>query len=280
MTAEPPPRSRAARETAEAALLRIVRHYGERPEFVVLGGLVPELLCAESAFQHAGTTDVDVQVDLEIACGAVNAARLERALRNAGFVPEEGRPWRWSTGGNPAAAVVKFELLADLRDEPAEATVTFDACENLGALNLRGTGFAARDVEVRELHARVEGVDRSAEVNVSGLAGFLLAKAAAAFSRRQTKDWYDVAFVLLHNDAGGPSAAAELVRDRFTDGIDAVATALNDLRANFETPDAQGPRAYVRQMRTDHPDLDPATLAADAVLAVGEFHRSLRHRVD
>ena len=67
-------------------------------------------------------------------------------------------------------------------------------------------------------------------MNVSGLAGFLLAKAAAAHSRRQ--DWYDVAFVLLHNDAGGPSAAAELVQDRFTDG--AVATALNDLWANFE----------------------------------------------
>ena len=70
--------------------------------------------------------------------------------------------------------------LADLRDEPAEATVVFDACENLGALNLRGTGFATRDMEVRELSARVGGVDRSAEVNVSGLAGFLLAKAAAA----------------------------------------------------------------------------------------------------
>ena len=280
MTDEPPPRSRAARETAEAALLRIVHHYGERPEFVVLGGLVPELLCAESAFQHAGTTDVDVQVDLEIACGAVNTARLERALRNAGFVPEEGRPWRWSMGRNSAAAVVKFELLADLRDKPAEVTVTFDACETLGALNLRGTGFAARDVEVRELHARIDGVARAAEVSVSGLAGFLLAKAAAAHSRRQAKDWYDIAFVLRHNDAGGPLAAAELVRDRFTDEIDVIATALNDLQANFEVQDAQGPRAYVRQMRTDHPDLDPATLAADAVLAVGEFFRSLRHRVD
>ena len=68
--------------------------------------------------------------------------------------------------------------LADLRDEPAEATVVFDACENLGALNLRGTGFTTRDMEVRELSARGGGVDRSAEVNVSGLAGFLLAKEA------------------------------------------------------------------------------------------------------
>lgn len=54
VVSEPPPRSRAA---AEAALSRIVHHYGQRPEFVVLGGLVPELLCAESAFHHAGTTE-------------------------------------------------------------------------------------------------------------------------------------------------------------------------------------------------------------------------------
>ncbi len=76
-------RSRAARAASERALVRVVHHYGARPEFVVLGGLVPELLCAGSGWRHAGTTDVDVQVDLEVACGAVNAARLENALRNA-----------------------------------------------------------------------------------------------------------------------------------------------------------------------------------------------------
>lgn len=68
--AEEAERSRAARRAAERALLRVVHHYGGRPEFVVLGGLVPELLCASSGFRHAGTTDVDVQVDLEIALGA------------------------------------------------------------------------------------------------------------------------------------------------------------------------------------------------------------------
>lgn len=56
------PRSRVARVAAESALVRVVHHYGERPEFVVLGGLVPELLCSTSSYQHAGTTDVDVQV--------------------------------------------------------------------------------------------------------------------------------------------------------------------------------------------------------------------------
>lgn len=74
--ADEPVRSRAARQAAERALIRVVHHYGARPEFVVLGGLVPELLCSSSTFAHAGTTDVDVQVNLEIAAGSVNAALL------------------------------------------------------------------------------------------------------------------------------------------------------------------------------------------------------------
>ena len=108
-------------------------------------------------------------------------------------------------------------------------------------------------------------------MNASGLAGFMLAKAAAALSRRKPKDWYDIAFVLLHNDAGGPAAAARLVKERFGGELDAVRTALDDLRANFAAPDAQGSRAYIEQMRIDHPDLEPTTLAADAILAIEEF---------
>lgn len=190
-------RSRAARQAAERALVRVVHHYGTRPEFVVLGGLVPEMLCADSDYQHAGTTDVDVQVDLEIACGAVNTARLEQALRDAEFTPDSERVWRWRADGPDARIVVKFELLADLDDVAAGTEVHFDGCESLGAANLRGTGFASRDVEVREL------------------------------------------------------------------------------RASFADPAAQGPQAYADQMLLDHPDLDRATLLADAVVAVEMFHGRL-----
>ena len=119
-----------------------------------------------------------MQVNLEIACGAVNTARLEQALRDAGFSPEKDRIWQWITDAGSGAPVVKFELLADLHDQQAETTISFDKCENLGAVNLRGTGFASRDIEVRELSAQ-DGEDAlTAEVNVSGLAGFLLAKTA------------------------------------------------------------------------------------------------------
>ena len=269
-------RSRAAREAAERALVRVVHHYGARPEFVVLGGLVPELLCSGSSFQHAGTTDVDVQVDLEIACGSANTKRLERALRNAEFEPEGKCVWRWRAEGPSAAAIVRFELLADLDSAPAGASVRFDGCDSLGAANLRGTGFASQDLTTRELKARVGGIEQVAEVYFTGLAGFLLAKCAAAHSRRKSKDWYDIAFVLLHNDAGGPEAAAQAVLDRFGKQLARVRTALDDLAANFAEPEAQGPRAYAQQMAIDHPEVERATALADAVTAVESFCTRLR----
>ena len=65
MADEDPARSRTARTAAELALVRVADFYGGRPEFVLLGGLVPAILCAASGTRHAGTTDVDVQVDLQ-----------------------------------------------------------------------------------------------------------------------------------------------------------------------------------------------------------------------
>ena len=187
----------------------------------------------------------------------------------------EGWSPNFSAPGPERRTVVKFELLADLDDAPAGTTVLFDSCEQLGAVNLRGTGFATRDVEVRELTARVGEDERTVEVNVTGLAGFLMAKCAAAHSRRAPKDWYDIAFVLAHNEAGGPQQAAEAVIACIGGERATLRSAMDDLLANFAEPDAQGPRAYVEQMRVDHPELDNTVLRADAVVSVRTFHTVL-----
>lgn len=254
-------RSRQARALAEAALVRIVSAYGETPEFVLLGGLVPDLLCSDAARQHVGTTDVDVQVDLEIQAGAGNAARLERALRAGGFKPSGEYAWRWQDQ-SVLGAVVKIEFLADLPTVPAEATVTFDGSEALGAVNLRGTGFAARDWQLRTLTADVSGQPTTVEVRVTTLPAYLLAKTHAAYGRRFERDWYDIAYVVLHNDAGGPDAAVTRVRAVFAaDLVGQTATALTELAANFFDANAQGSLAYAMTMHRLHPDLDADVLA-------------------
>jgi hypothetical protein len=271
-----PVRTAAARRAAELALVRVVHHYGGRPEFVLLGGLVPALLCSHSSKRHAGTSDVDVQVNLEIAGGSVQVARLEQALLNTGFEPDDERVWRWELndpGG--VRATVKFELLADLDDQPNNATVEFTGCEHLGAANLRGTGYAARDITIQKIRANDHGTRREAEINVTGLAGFLLAKVAAAYGRRKEKDWYDVAFVLLHNDHGDASAAAERVLEVFGPLRGEIHTQLQDLQANFADTSAQGSLAYAKQFIENHPDEDAATVATDGQLAVAAFTRPL-----
>jgi hypothetical protein len=267
---EEPERSEAGRRAAELALVRVAHHYGGRPEFVLLGGLVPVLLCSSSESRHAGTTDVDVQVDLEIARGSVDARRLERALRNAEFEPGGEYIWRWKLAGSPT--VIKFELLADLDDQPNEAVVEFDDCDELGAVNLRGTGYASQDTVIHKISANDHGTLRQAEIYVTGLAGFLLAKMAAAHGRRKAKDWYDIAFVLLNNDHGNPSAAATRVTQVFGPStINAIRTQIIDLQANFADADAHGTVGYVNQITVDHPDLDRDVAAADAQLAVAAF---------
>jgi hypothetical protein len=237
MVEDQPERSLAARAAAELALVRVVHQYGSRPEFVLLGGLVPALLCAGSAVPHAGTT---------------------RSI------------WRWQCSGGPQA-VIKFELLADMGSQPAQAVIKFDGCRDLGAVNLRGTGLAVRDTEIRTIAAVDEDVERRVELRVTGLAGFLLAKAAAARGRRKAKDWYDIAFVLLHNDRSDARQAAASARAVFGDELPALRSTLTDLRANFTGADAQGTRAYLDQIMLDDPAGDLMTAAADCQLAVQVF---------
>lgn len=274
-----PERTGRARRAAELALVRVCSHYGERPNFVLLGGLVPAMLCSDSERLHAGTTDVDVQVDLEIAGGAEQARRLEIALKNADFHVDAGRVWRWETvQGGGYTAVIKFELLADLDDQPQGANIRFTDTDKLGAINLRGTGYASRDHSPQTLVAYDQGARITAEVDVTGLAGFLLAKTAAAFGRHAAKDYYDIAFVLLHHnevfDESGPLDPTDVVLRRLGAPVE-LRSAIEDLAANFSDDRAQGAEAYVEQLLINNPGLDPVTAATDARLAVGAFTRTL-----
>lgn len=197
-------------------------------------------------------------------------------MRNAGFEPDGKRVWRWNLNDPEGLrATVRFELLADLEDKPNKETVEFTGGDRLGAANLRGTRYAAQDIVTQELRANDHGTWREGEINVTGLAGFLLAKTAAAHGRRKPKDWYDIAFVLLNNDHGDAYAAAARVLEVFGSPTGDVHTQLLDLRANFVDSSAQGTVAFVEQFTLDHPEADAEVAAADAQLAIAAFTKAL-----
>jgi hypothetical protein len=81
--------------------------------------------------------------------------------------------------------------------------------------------------------------------------------------------------VLLHNDHGDATAAAERVLAVFGPLRGEMRTQLQDLHANFADTSAQGSLAYAKQFIENHPDEDAATVATDGQLAVAAFARPL-----
>ena len=185
------------------------------------------------------------------------------------FTPD-GDGWRWR--GAVDGRFVKIEFLCDLGDQPAESIVTPKGCSALKAVNLRGTGNVEQDY--RDMTLR--GPDGDVHVRYAGLAGYLLSKAAAARTRGADKDYYDLAYVLLHNDAGGPTAAATMINaSTLREVLPGMATTFAELSERFRDDRAHGPRAYAQESRKVTPDEDAALLAADAAAAVREFLAAL-----
>ncbi len=120
------PRSRQARLAAEAALVRVVHHYGGRPEFVVLGGLVPELLCSESTFRHAGTTDVDVQVNLEMPIIQRQSGHVSSAATNRPLAHIASRGRRRRDSDERVAPVIGTDRASVSQDHLGHNEVTGD----------------------------------------------------------------------------------------------------------------------------------------------------------
>lgn len=274
-----PTRSRESRDSPKLRWRESSRRRAPCPSSCSLADSCPDLGCTRADHPaHQGTTDVDLQVDLEIANGSLNASRLERALLSAGFRTDDQRAWRWQDS-TTAGTVVKVEFLADLDDVPNHTTVLFDACEQLGAVNLRGTGFAARDSHVHRLRAVRHDERATFEIRIAGIAGYLLAKIHAAYGRQARKDWYDIAYVVLHNDLGGPLDAADRVLQAFeSDLIGQTRTALDELASNFADPSAQGSDAYAAASLAINPELDRSLLANDAVAANDAFTNRLREK--
>jgi hypothetical protein len=173
--------------------------------------------------------------------------------------------------------IVKIEFLADLKDVEDHKTFIFDGCDSLGAINLRGTGFASQDWTLHSFTALIDDAPMTIQLRVATLPAYLLTKTHAAHGRGLAKDWYDIAFVLLHNDAGGPMEAARLTVERFgTELVGATETATEELATNFADSHSQGSIAYARTMAGLHPELDEDVLANNAMEAVRVFVTALR----
>ena len=272
-------RSRDARTLAEATVVTLVHALGDfEAPMILLGGLVPEILTRDQTPpvpHHLGTNDADILLDMQVAAGA-DLSPIERCLERLGFAPEGiASGWRWV--GAVSGATMKVEFLCELDDQPAEVVVIATGCTKLGAMNLRGTGYVREDWQVVELTGALpNGLIVSVPVRVAGLGGYLLAKATALRNRSKDKDYYDFAYVLLYNRAGGPAQAADVLRrGRLAERIPTLTTLWREILDRFGNTNREGSIAYARQAKIAHPDSDAALLRQDAVAAVADFVEAL-----
>jgi hypothetical protein len=270
-------RSRAARARAERALCTLAAHIADDDvPLVVLGGLMPEILTEsrEAGPLHLGTTDVDMLLVAHLE-HIEDLRRIEAALELADFRAEPGdNGWRWR--GIVDGFAVKLEFLCDLDTEP-EGIVAIPGCQILRANNLRGTGYVAADWTVRELTADLPGLGlTTVRLRFAGLAGYLLTKCVAVRHRGKDKDHYDLTFVLLHNRAGGPAAAARLLLDgKLTDRLPALRSTFLEVRERFYSVTSPGPKGFAAESSRADLSAPQDENRALAVAAVNEFIEAL-----
>jgi hypothetical protein len=104
----------------------------------------------------------------------------------------------------------------------------------------------------------------------------LLSKCVAVRTRGLEKDYYDFAYVLLYNRAGGPEAAAAQLREgELSDALPGLRSTFVEVRERYARPGDIGPTSYAEQALQVDPELDQATLRADAVDAIERFFHAL-----
>jgi hypothetical protein len=137
----------------------------------------------------------------------------------------------------------------------------------------RDLGPIERALEALQFTPHAEGWRWSGRIEdrLVKIAGYLLSKAASVRTRGADKDYYDFAHVLLHNNAGGPVAAANTTKaSPLADALPSMGSTFVELRERFRNDRAHGARIYAREARKVTPEDDELILAADAAAAVNE----------
>lgn len=277
-------------EACERALLTLLGAFGGlKTTLRVVGGLVPRYLTPASPPDvpaHAGTSDVDLVLNLQVIAEGEGYAALADQLAARGFeraVNVEGKAssWRWKRQVD-AHTFVLIEFLRDAGDGQPGRPVSVDG-ERVSALAVRFAGIVHDWFCEREISGQLlDGGGVSTElVRFADVPAFVILKALALDDRHENKDAADLIHVLRY--AGTIEEVAELFVKRALSethpgaikaGLDALRRRFCDDRhgAGYEK---LGPVAYARFHDAD----DDEALVRDQRYAAG-LVQSLLDRID
>lgn len=239
-------------DLCERTLVTILRGLGPWKDGIYLaGGLVPRYLIdrpfgrRESGKpSHAGTTDVDLVLNLELLSTIEAYRRIEHNLKRMKLergTNDDNRTqnftWRRPVGSQMAVVV---DLLCDVESEDGGAVVSLAGEKRLSALNIPGAHLVIRDHIPFDITAELldEGGIVTETIRVAGITPFIVLKALAFEDRGEQKDSYDLIYS-LENHVDGPTEVGRIFADRMRTWPNEplLAEALRILRRRFLSDD-------------------------------------------
>lgn len=280
------PRSRESRARAEEALVRFALLAGAHAtDFVVIGGLNPDLLAPDSPVPHQGTTDVDLLFELGFVYDReeLDFGWLDDVLHAGDFV-ESRRFAGWQWYGILGATRVRLDLLCDVADNPGQA-IHMPGATNAAAQNLEGPAAAlhqpvTRSLEVpAALRASSSAVPEQVKLRFASLGGYIAAKSAALLTRGLDKDAYDLMFVIMYAPGGPRSAAVAALDVQVPPGRRSVSETIGPAVQRFVDRTGDWTTIVVGQLFAAGDDSDEDQLRADVSVAASRFLQVLRSEV-
>lgn len=225
----------------ESTLLTLLGAFGTlKGTLRLVGGLVPRYLTPETPPDvppHAGTSDVDLVLNLQVLAQGDGYASLAEQLEARGFKPHkrDGKVhlWQWEQKIDEKT-VVLVEFLRDAGEEKAGWPVSVDG-ESVSALAMPFAGIVQDWYVEKKITGPLldNGGISSETVRIADVTAFIILKALALDNRMENKDASDLLHVLRY--AGTVEAVAQQFAKRALSGQhgDAVNAGLAALRNRF-----------------------------------------------
>lgn len=244
----------------ESALLTLLGAFTTLGDTVrLVGGLAPRYLTPENAPgvpAHAGTSDVDIVLDLAVIAEGEGYADLATQLNAGGFrrhINERGNTvaWRWEITIQGIPIMVEF--LRDAQGRKPSTTIPIDG-ENVSALAIKHAGIAHDWFIDHKVTGELgDGAIVTRTIHVADVPAFVILKALSLQSRYENKDAADLIHVLRY--AGSVEEIAQMFVQKLLSGAhpEAMKDGLEALADGFRHPErrelsykVQGPFRYAQ----------------------------------
>lgn len=208
-------------EACERVLVTLLRKLGPwKTSIYLIGGLTPRYLISQrppDVPQHAGTSDVDIVVELEVLSDTEAYQTLEENLRAMGFSEVMNEKtftpskWRWKITVDNAHVIVLDFLAYDPAKSPTKVT-PLPTEGKVSALNIPHASIVFEFHNERTLTAELLNGEGTAEetIRYADIGAFLVLKALAYDQRHEAKDAHDLVYCLEYVEGGISKAAQHL----------------------------------------------------------------------